>query len=102
MPLGGIRGHGVYRSHLRFDQTYHSVQASLNHTASDYRYARQVTGLLFRSNDGTDHPDLLGQWAGSGPVYDLGEDERIVDLIVKTTKPRRKVIARLALSQVAV
>lgn len=101
MPLGGIWDHGVYISYLRFKKTYYSVQPSLNPTDSDYRFAGQFTGLLFRSNDDTDHPDLLGQWTGPGPVYNLDEGERVVDLIVKTTKPRRKVMARLALSQVA-
>ena len=60
----------------------------------------KLLGLLFRSHDDPAHPNLLGQWTGSGPIFDIKEDEWIVDFIFKTTKPRRKVMARLALSQV--
>jgi hypothetical protein len=100
MPLGGFRGHGVCRSRLLFEKGYCSIQASLSPAASNYRCANQVTGLLFRSGDNIAHPDLLGQWTGAGPVYDLGEAEQILDLVVMTTKPRRNVMARPALSQV--
>ena len=46
------------------------------------------------------HPDLLGQCTGAGPIYELDETEQILNLIVKTTKPRRKVMARPPLSQI--
>ena len=101
MPLGGIRNHGVCRSHLPFEKRYRSVQASLNPVDSNYRSAGQVTGLLFHPIDDPAHPDLLGQWTGAGPVYNFDEAERILDLAVMTAKPRRKVMERSALSQVA-
>ena len=101
MPLGGIRSHGAYRSHLLFKKTYRSIQASLNPVVSSYRTAGQVTGLLFRSSCNEAHSDLLGQLTGSGPSYDLDEAEQILDLEFTTMKPRRPVLARHSLSQVA-
>ncbi len=99
MPLGGIRNHGEYRSHLRLKK-YQSIQASINPVASRYRRAGQVTGLLFRSSGDKDYPDLLGQYSGTGASFDLGEGEHIVDLKVTTIKPIRQERFQIGLSQV--
>jgi hypothetical protein len=100
MPLGGIRNHGEHHSRLLLQKKYQSIQASINPIASKYRRAGQVTGLIFRSRDDISHPDLLGQWTGSGETYYLDEGEQILDLEVTMTTPRRKLPARPGLSQV--
>ena len=100
MPLGGIRNHGQYLSRIIIGKKYKSVQASFNPATSKYRRAGQVTGLLFRSSDDPGHPDLLGQWIGTGTAYDFEEDERITDLEFSTAAPICKQRARPGLSQI--
>lgn len=77
------------------------MQASLYPADLEYRYAGHVAGLLFRSSNNTAYPDLLGQWTDtSGPIYELYENETILDLAVTTTRPRHEILSRPTLSQV--
>lgn len=101
MPLGGFRNHGCHRTRILLGKKYRSVQASISHVASRYRRVGQVTGLLFRSSDNPDHPDLLGQWTGPGALYEFDEGERILGLDFTTIKPIQKQRTRSGLSQVA-
>ena len=100
MPLGQIKKHGEFRGRLLLKRGPQSIHASISTVMTKYRRVGQVTGLLFRSGNDRSHPDLLGQWTGAGETYDLEEDEWIVDLMVTTTKPRRKLLERPGLSQV--
>jgi hypothetical protein len=100
MPLGGINYHGQFQSRVLLRRRYQSVQASINPVTLKYRRAGQVTGLLFRSGDDPNHPDVLGQWTGPGAVYDLDEDEQIVDLELTTAKPTCRQRARPGLLQI--
>lgn len=100
-PLGGFWSHGEHQSRVLFTKRYRSVQASLYLADLEYRSAGHVAGLLFRLSDDTAYPDLLGQWTDtSGPIYSFYENETILDLSVTTTRPRRLILSRPALSQV--
>lgn len=99
IPLRGVGNHGQHQSHLRLSKNYQSVQASVNFVVSKHRRVGQVTGLLFRSRDNA-YPDLLGQLTGLGDIYDLEEDEEIVDLQFTTARPISLQRSRIGLSQV--
>jgi len=98
--LDSIKNHGIQRSHLLLLKRYHSVQALVTSVTSKYRGVGQVIGLVFRSEAHERHPDLLGQWGGTGEAYELGADEQILDLEFTTIKSRCKRIVRPGLSQV--
>ncbi|ESZ99101.1 hypothetical protein SBOR_0511 [Sclerotinia borealis F-4128] len=99
IPLA-IKNHGQHQSHMLLRKKYQSIQASISPAITMYRRAGQVTGLLFRTNDDPSHPEILGQWTGTGTTYTLEEGEQIMDLEVTTTTPIRKQRARFGLSQV--
>ena len=98
--LGMASNLGVARSHHLILNKYHSVQASINPTASRYRDSGQVTGLVFRLKNHECYPDLIGQWTGTGTTYVLEADEQIMDLEVITTSPRHEQFMGPTMSQV--